>query len=656
MAEDQRGLAGWPAAAWGAALAFAAFATGAAAAGIDSYGRLPTLEQVRLSPGGDRLAFVGANQNDRLITVIATDGSGKPVVMKAGALKLRAMEWADDTHLVIETSETAELPPGYTGSGGEVAHASVFNVLSGKVTVIQPPDNTEASNSVLGFPAVRTVNGRKVLLFKAISFREHRGVITLYSMDLASGAVRMLDQGGLTEQQIVIGPDGQEIAQTFFEKGRWTVRVKTAAGWRAQTVEAPIDVPDVAGLGPGGDTVLVQGVGTGAERDGYRQLSLKDGSWLDGRLKAAGFLHRIDDGLPVAEASDDENRAVAFFDAAVQKRWAAIGKAFPGEQVDFVSACDDYSKFVVRVFGQTTGAAYMLVDIKAGKAELIGDIYKDVQPADIAQTRAIAYAAADGLKIPAYLTLPRGRPAKGLPLVVLPHGGPAARDALDFDWWAQALASRGYAVLQPQFRGSAGFGEDFRAKGFGEWGRKMQTDLSDGVHYLAGQGTIDPNRVCIVGGSYGGYAALAGVALDPGVYRCAVAVAGIADLKRMLAWEQARSGQNSTTLPYFERYMGAESQRDPSLATISPITYATKIAAPVLLIHGKDDTVVPIEQSQMMAAALKAAGKPVELVTLPGEDHWLSRSETRLQMLQATARFLEAHNPPDPASTAQAAR
>ena len=252
------------------------------------------------------------------------------------------------------------------------------------------------------------------------------------------------------------------------------------------------------------------------------------------------------------------------------------------------------------------------------------------------------------LQIPAYLTLPKGRELKNLPLIVLPHGGPAARDTADFDWWGQALADQGYAVLQPNYRGSD-LSQRFLEAGFGEWGRKMQTDLSDGVRYLAKEGIADPGRVCIVGGSYGGYAALAGVTLDPGVYRCAVSVAGLADLKRMLEWINVKNWSNqSLEQRYWDRYMGVSGPSDPALARISPIDHVEASNAPVLLIHGRDDTVVPFEQSEVMFKALRHAQKPVELVVLNHEDHWLSRSETRLQMLKSTVAFLHAHNPPDP--------
>jgi dipeptidyl aminopeptidase/acylaminoacyl peptidase len=172
--------------------------------------------------------------------------------------------------------------------------------------------------------------------------------------------------------------------------------------------------------------------------------------------------------------------------------------------------------------------------------------------------------------------------------------------------------------------------------------------LSDGVRYLTKQGTIDPTRVCIVGASYGGYAALAGVTLDPGIYRCAVSVAGISDLQKMLKWEKQReNGGDHVGTRYWNRYMGVTGPDDPSLDAISPIKHIDRVTVPVMLIHGKDDTIVAYEQSEFMLKALKKANKPVEMVTLKKEDHWLSRSETRLLMLQSSVAFLKANNPPD---------
>jgi len=193
----------------------------------------------------------------------------------------------------------------------------------------------------------------------------------------------------------------------------------------------------------------------------------------------------------------------SFVEPADAAAWRAIVRAYTGDRVTLVSWSDNRRKIIVRVDSETLGPALAFVDLYTQKADWLDAEYAGLREADISIRKPIRYKAADGLEITGYLTLPKGRDAKALPLVVLPHGGPAARDEPGFDWWSQALASRGYAVLQPNFRGSQGFGQAFLTAGFGQIGRKMQTDLSDGVRFLAAQGTVDPKRVCVVGASYG---------------------------------------------------------------------------------------------------------------------------------------------------------
>ena len=333
-----------------------------------------------------------------------------------------------------------------------------------------------------------------------------------------------------------------------------------------------------------------------------------------------------------------------FFDPADQAAWTQIERAFPGEALEFISWSDDRQKLVVRVFGEKSGSVYSLFDRATNQFSILGNYYSGIEPADIAPVKAIHYPAADGLPINAYITVPRGVTPKALPLIVLPHGGPQLRDAPGFDWWSQALASRGYAVLQPNFRGSSGLGRDFLIAGYGEWGRKMQTDLSDGVKYLSDHGIVDPQRVCIVGASYGGYAALAGAALQQGIYRCAVSVAGLSNLRDML--DSNRKLSDNSSLRFLARYFGVEDASDAKLDALSPVKHAEDVTIPVLLIHGKQDRIVNPTHSYNMSVALKRAKKSVEYIELAGEDHWLSRAATRAQMLEATVRFLEKNNPP----------
>jgi dipeptidyl aminopeptidase/acylaminoacyl peptidase len=234
--------------------------------------------------------------------------------------------------------------------------------------------------------------------------------------------------------------------------------------------------------------------------------------------------------------------------------------------------------------------------------------------------------------------LPPGKAAKDLPVVILPHGGPEWRDSYEFDWLPQFLATRGYAVLQPQFRGSIGYGEAFRQAGYRQWGGLMQDDLTDGVRHLVATGIANPNRVCIVGASYGGYAALAGAAFTPDLYACAASISGVSDLPSMLGTQRRNFGTDSDSVAYWADHIGPAN--DPNTIAKSPSRSASSVRAPVLLLHGADDSVVPIQQSKTMERALTEAGKSVTLVTLPGEDHWLSRTATRTRVLQELETFL----------------
>ena len=222
--------------------------------------------------------------------------------------------------------------------------------------------------------------------------------------------------------------------------------------------------------------------------------------------------------------------------------------------------------------------------------------------------RHFAYDARDKYPLFGYLTIPAGAAEKNLPLVVLPHGGPHRRDTPDFDWWSQFLASRGYAVLRPQFRGSTGLGTEHLLAGRGQWGLRMQDDVTDGVKALISQGIVDPKRVCIVGASYGGYAALAGAAFTPELYACAISVAGVSDLAEVIAYDEKMGGDESDSVYYERESIG--SRDDPKVGEKSPARHARDIRAPILLLHGTNDTVVPFAQSQMMANALAAAGSP----------------------------------------------
>ena len=330
-----------------------------------------------------------------------------------------------------------------------------------------------------------------------------------------------------------------------------------------------------------------------------------------------------------------------WLDAAAQMRYESVARAFPGRVLTVYSRSEDGTRVLAEVEDRSHPPIYYLVDFKTHGATIVGDAYPGLDNVTLGSVRTITYPARDGVAIPAYLTLPPGLAPKNLPMVVLPHGGPEARDTVGFDWLAQFLAMRGYAVLQPQFRGSTGFGDAFRRAGEGQWGGLMQNDVTDGVKAMVGQGIADPHHICIVGASYGGYAALAGAAFTPKLYACAVSINGVSDLPMMLGYEKGQFGSDSDSVAYWQQDIG--SQFDSKVANHSPVNSAADVAAPVLLLHSTNDTVVPILQSQEMASALERSGKPVSVVELRGDDHWLSNAATRLEVLNDTERFLHQY-------------
>ena len=256
----------------------------------------------------------------------------------------------------------------------------------------------------------------------------------------------------------------------------------------------------------------------------------------------------------------------------------------------------------------------------------------------------INYKARDGKELTGYLTAPAAADAKTrLPLLLMPHGGPETRDSLSFNSWVQYLVARGYAVFQPNFRGSDGFGKAFAESGYGEWGRKMQDDLTDGVKTLVDQGLVDPARICIVGASYGGYAALAGAALTPDLYKCAVAIAGISDLDDFIGWRKRNWGSDSEGYTYWLKAIGDPDKDEARLREVSPLAQAARIKIPILLIHGSQDYIVPIAQSKAMKKALDKAGRKTELITLQDEGHSYWSADNQKLTMTAIDNFLWQH-------------
>jgi dipeptidyl aminopeptidase/acylaminoacyl peptidase len=383
------------------------------------------------------------------------------------------------------------------------------------------------------------------------------------------------------------------------------------------------------------------------------EMSLADGK-LTGPLRSRtdseieGFI-RDENSVVIGVSYSGLHPSYELFDPALDKDVKAAINALPDASVSLVSWSDDWSKILFYAEGGKHPGRYMLFDRTAKKLSQVARSRPDIKAEEVGEVVTIEYKARDGLTIPAIVTWPAGVPAdqrKNLPLVVMPHGGPESYDSVGFDWLAQFLANEGYMVLQPNFRGSGGFGASFAQAGHEQWGRKMQDDVTDGARALMTMGWADPGRTCILGWSYGGYAALAGGALTPDLYKCVVSIAGVSDLRTMLGWEKRERGPDSTAFAYWTRVIGDIDQDAEAIEAVSPYRLASSFKAPVLLIHGGDDLTVPERQSEMMEQALRGAGKQVTYHRIGKDDHSLVAVDSRNKALTAIGEFLAKYLKP----------
>ena len=315
-----------------------------------------------------------------------------------------------------------------------------------------------------------------------------------------------------------------------------------------------------------------------------------------------------------------------------------IDTALPGMVNHIVSTDRDETRHIIYSRRALHPGTYYLRVGEEGTLTKLTDTYPELGPHNLVGKKPVTYTARDGLEIEGHLTLPKG-PREGLlPTVIYPHGGPGARDYLAFDLWTEFLASRGYAILQMKFRGSAGYGEEFYRAGLKGWGLAMQDDITDGTKWVIDQGIADPDRICILGASYGGYAALMGAVKKPDLYRCAVSFAGVSDLRMFLLRMRKFS-----TKGFVKEKIGDPGKDKKRLIATSPAKQVEKIKIPVFIAHGDWDRVVGIEQSEAMVKALKKKGKDYEYLRLEHGDHSLSLQENRTLFFEKLKAFLGKH-------------
>ncbi|ATG57515.1 MULTISPECIES: alpha/beta hydrolase family protein [Pseudoalteromonas] len=329
---------------------------------------------------------------------------------------------------------------------------------------------------------------------------------------------------------------------------------------------------------------------------------------------------------------------VNYWDADLDKLYRSLRASLAKDEydLDIVSTTEDQQKYIVYFTSDSTSGMYLLGDRTKNELSLLAHAYPKIDETVYGGKERISYKARDGLTIEGYLTLPVGyKKGDKLPTIIFPHGGPMARDYANFDYWTALLAYHGYAVLQPNFRGSSGYGYEFLMQSIQGFGLAMQDDLQDGANWLIEQGIAQPEKICIGGASYGGYAALMAVVKHPETFKCAASFAGVSDLEHLVF--KARYFTNKEIV---RKQFGTD---DDMLEANSPVTYAKQINRPILLVHGSDDSVVPVYHSREMEDELDDENKDVTYIELEDGDHYLSHQAHRVKTLQAFLDFFDKH-------------
>jgi len=625
-----------------------------------AFGRNPALDNLAVSPNGLWLSWSQGVDGGQLV-VMYDVGTGRqqPAIRITDGAKLRRLDWADDNTLLITVSIAVLDKGGDRPQMYEFLRTQALDVDGKSVRTLLMDDGNRGLVTSGRIVSLRTAKPDTIIMSsldwsrvnaaRDTGSRIDRGrsgsgwIDNLYSVDTNTGKGRRIAAGTNFTSQWLVDAAGEPVARSEWDPTRslYQLLARAGNGWKAVYEQSDGEAPTLVGLTDDGSAALAIAT-RGQSRARLWALPL-DGA--DPRIVAEdpeqdviGVEHETHSQRVVGVHIGGAASSIRWLDPIAETRHRKLSRTFAPRAAEIVGQSSDGTRLLAAVSDPSSPAMYYLVDFRSNRAQVIGDAYPELAGQTLGTVQTIHYQARDGYRVPAYLTLPPGVAPKSLPMIVLPHGGPESRDYPQFDWWAQFLATRGYAVLQPQFRGSTGFGEAHRVAGVRQWGKRMQDDLTDAVQDAIDNGVADPKRICIVGASYGGYAALAGAVFTPTLYACAASINGVSDLPLMLRKVELLAGGDSDALPYWRYHIG--NALDPEVIERSPARRAYEVTAPVLLMHGENDSVVPIEQSELMARRLADAQRPHRLVRLEGEDHWLTQAATRIRMLRELEAFL----------------
>lgn len=610
-----------------------------------AYAQLPFVEGARLSPDGLWIAGQFAvNGSQRIVVISPFDSNSLNQAALPDDVEVRSMQWVGNDNLLIRIMAIRPL------DGGDRAYISrvvALNRKTEKFTKLMWELGGQDAADVLWVPkdgSTRILLGGQNSIYMGDDFWP-----AVYSVDVTNGRhtteanprAEVLDWIADTSGVVraAISNDRAKGTRTLLYRG------KKGSAFDRKDRRAFDDLEVPVMIRANENKMLVLRPGTDG-RDALVEIDGDSGAVLQTLYQAEPGVDiegvRYDDsgneilGVYLGGAAPDP---LHWLDPALGELQKAFEKSLNGRRARIVSLSADRQRMLVRVDKPDEAGRLYYFDTADGNLHLFANLNSATNGTRAGKMEKVHYKARDGLEIEAIMTTPPGREAKNLPVVILPHGGPWAHDTMDWDYWAQFIASRGYLVIQPNFRGSTGYGEAFLKKGEGQLGLAMQDDVNDALAWAAKQGMANPKRACVVGASYGGYVAMWGAARDPDMWKCSISIAGVANLRREV--------NDFGDLLFGKRYREQWQKMTPDFPAVSPINHIDAIKVPMLLIHGKKDLTVDHAQSQSMFNKMKSAGKNVEFVSLPKADHYFTREPDRLALLSAIEAFLAKHNPVD---------
>ena len=605
---------------------------------VEVFAALPAIETPRLSPDGTKVAAMVGVKGKQVLVVTNLFDKVPPKVLPPGKVDINWYRWVNDDWLVVGLGDKDKIYDQdvyVTRIAGVKADMSKIVPLGWTKTGLDADDVLWIAHD----------GSTKIVTSKSTGYFVPEDYMpSVWSADVATGEMIRIERSQVHVEAWDADGDGNvrlgfvessEDRPTVLYRPDGTSKFTKIVLKRAKDQTIPL--PQV--YRRDGNAIALADDGGRNEIYELMLPSFTLGKKLYGDLK-----YDVEDVW--SNATNDDLDGVMVIDHKVRFDWlnpqlkevqAALDQSVGVGNGRIVSMSRDRKKLLVEVGDPSQAGALYFWNTDGAKMERIGYNQSALKSRKLSPVKTIAYTARDGTPIEAVLTLPRNRAATKLPLIVMPHGGPGARDMEAYDWWAQYLAELGYAIIQPNYRGSTGYGVAFQKAGEGEWGMKMQDDLLDAIDYATKQGVADPTRVCIVGASYGGYAAMRGAQRDSAHYKCAISFAGISDLSAMKRYDT-----KFLLGPYGKAYW-TKQVRD--FSTVSPRFHAADFSVPILIAHGVEDKRVPVKQSRWLAEELKKAGKTYQYLEQKEGDHHFTRAEDRLEFLKATKAFLDKYNP-----------